>query len=99
MGGDNKPGRVIYATLPIRRIGEGLLFASRFAETFEDVDQIALHCRFTETKGSAALLLPPHQFPLDYPLVLREGHPLPVAQDEDHIDGAGYSATGTRQSC
>ena len=48
---DNTPGRVIYIPLPIWRIGEGLLFASRFAETFEEVDQIALHCRFTGLKG------------------------------------------------
>ena len=48
---DNNPGRVFYITLPIWRIGEGLLFASRFAETFEEVDQIALHCRFTGLKG------------------------------------------------
>ena len=48
---DNIPGRAFYITLPIWRIGEGLLFASRFAETFEEVDQIALHCRFTGLKG------------------------------------------------
>ena len=50
-GGDNKPGRVFYTPLPIRRIGEGLLFASRFAGTFEEVDQIALYCRFTGLQG------------------------------------------------
>ena len=48
---DTTPGRVIYIPLPIWRIGEGLLFASRFAETFEEVDQIALHCRFTGLEG------------------------------------------------
>ena len=48
---DSTPGRVFYIPLPILRIGEGLLFASRFAETFEEVDQIALHCRFTGLKG------------------------------------------------
>ena len=50
-GRDNTPGRVFFSTFPIWRIGEGLLFASRFAETFEEVDQIALHCRFTGLKG------------------------------------------------
>ncbi len=48
---DITPGRAFYIPLPIWRIGEGLLFASRFAETFEEVDQIALHCRFTGLKG------------------------------------------------
>ena len=46
----NAPSTVIYTTLPILRIGEGLLFASRFAETFGDVDQIAVYCRFTGLK-------------------------------------------------
>ena len=39
------------ATLPILHIGEGLIFASRFAETFEEVDQIAIHCHFTGLEG------------------------------------------------
>ena len=47
----NTPGTVVYKTLPILHIGEGLLFASRFAETFEEVDQIAIHCRFTGLEG------------------------------------------------
>lgn len=45
---DHKPpGRMFHTTLPIWRVGEGLLFASRFAATFEEVDQIAVYCRFT----------------------------------------------------
>ena len=44
------PGHVFHTTLPIWRIGEGLLFASRFAETFEEVDKIAVYCRFTGLK-------------------------------------------------
>lgn len=45
---DHKPpGRMFHATLPIWRVGEGLLFASRLAATFEEVDQIAVYCRFT----------------------------------------------------
>ena len=46
-GQDNAPGRLVFATSPILCIGEGLLFANRFAETFDEVDQIAVHCRFT----------------------------------------------------
>ncbi len=48
---DNDPGHVFYTSTPVLRIGEGLLFASRFAETFEEVDQIAVHCRFTGLEG------------------------------------------------
>lgn len=49
---DNKPpGRVFHTTLPIWRVGEGLLFASRLAETFEEADKIAVYCRFTGLKG------------------------------------------------
>ena len=59
-GRDNTPGRVFYNNLPILRIGEGLLFASRFAETFEEVDQIVLHCRFKGLEGRS-LMVPPGQ--------------------------------------
>ncbi len=48
---DNDPGHVFYTSTPVLRIGEGLLFASRFAETFEEVDQIAVHCRFMGLEG------------------------------------------------
>ncbi len=41
------PGAAIDVTLPVWRIGEGILFASRLAETFEDVDAVAIECRFT----------------------------------------------------
>ena len=49
---DGEPTRVAAGTaidviLPVWRIGEGILFASRLAETFEDVDAIAIECRFT----------------------------------------------------
>ncbi|MDE2741855.1 MAG: ATP-binding protein [Gemmatimonadota bacterium] len=47
----NEPGRVVYTTTPVLSIGEGLLFASRLAETFEEVNQIAIHCRFTGLEG------------------------------------------------
>ena len=57
-GRDNEPGRMVYTTLPIRRLGEGLLFASRFAKKFEEVDQIAFHCRFTGLQGRQ-LTMPP----------------------------------------
>jgi len=40
-------GAAIDLTMPVWRVGEGLLFASRFAETFEGVDAIAIECTFT----------------------------------------------------
>jgi Putative DNA-binding domain len=42
-----RPGASIDVTLPVWRVGEGLLFAARLAETFEDVEAIAVECRFT----------------------------------------------------
>ena len=42
-----QPGAAIDVTLPIWRVGEGILFAARLAETFEDVEAIAIECRFT----------------------------------------------------
>jgi hypothetical protein len=41
------PGTAIDITLPVWRVSEGILFAARFAETFEDVEAIAVECRFT----------------------------------------------------
>ena len=60
-GRDNAPGRVVYTTTPILCIGEGLLFASRFAETFGDVDQIAVYCRFAGLKDRS-IEWPPWDF-------------------------------------
>jgi hypothetical protein len=42
-----QPGVSIDVTLPIWRVGEGILFAARLAETYEDVEAIAIECRFT----------------------------------------------------
>lgn len=41
------PGSAIDCTLPVWRVGEGILFAARLAETFAGVDAIAVRCRFT----------------------------------------------------
>jgi hypothetical protein len=43
-------GAAINLTTPVWRVGEGLLFASRFAETFERVESIAIECTFTGLK-------------------------------------------------
>lgn len=45
------PGTGMDLTLPVWRIGEGLLFAARLAETFDGVDRIAIRCRFTGLEG------------------------------------------------
>ena len=55
---DESPGQVLYVTSPISRIAEGLLFASRFAERFEEVEQIAIHCRFRSLKGRRIAIAP-----------------------------------------
>lgn len=45
-------GTAIDLTMPVWRIGEGLLFASRLAETFEEVESIAIECTFSGRNGS-----------------------------------------------
>lgn len=45
------PGHLFDVTLPVWRIAEGLLFARRLAESFEDVDAIATWCHFTGLNG------------------------------------------------
>ena len=50
-GQDSPGGKFLDLASPIFRIGEGLLFASRLAESFEEVDEIAVHCRFTGLNG------------------------------------------------
>lgn len=42
-----QPGTAIDITLPVWRIAEGLLFAYRLAEAFEDVESIGIDCRFS----------------------------------------------------
>lgn len=46
-----EPGQVFDITLPVWRIAEGVLFARRFAETYEDVESILICCRFTGLQG------------------------------------------------
>jgi hypothetical protein len=51
---DNRPaGRVFDVTLPVWRVGEATLFAVRLAETFADVDSIAIRCRYTGLNNRA----------------------------------------------
>jgi hypothetical protein len=53
-GLDNRrPGTCLDVTLPVWRVGEGLLFAARLAETFNDVEQIVIHCRYKGLRGRA----------------------------------------------
>ena len=46
-----RAGEVFDMTLPVWRIAEGILFAGRFAGTFDGVDEIAIQCRFTGLNG------------------------------------------------
>lgn len=46
-----QPGAFFDVTLPVWRIAEGLLFARRLAEAYQDVDAIAIWCRFTGLNG------------------------------------------------
>ena len=50
---DNKDyaGKMIAVNIPVWRVGEGILFASRFARTYENIEQIAIRCRFTALNG------------------------------------------------
>jgi hypothetical protein len=50
---DRPPGTCMDMAVPVWRVGEGLLFATRLAETFEGVKQILVRCRFTGLKGRA----------------------------------------------
>ena len=53
--------RMLYPTSMIWRIGEGLLFVSRFAKSYGVVDQIAVYCRFTGLKGRCICTHPGRQ--------------------------------------
>ena len=44
-------GEVVDLTLPIWRVGEALLFAERFAATFDEVHEIFIYARFTGLQG------------------------------------------------
>jgi len=53
----NPPGQLFDVTFPVWRIGEGILFASRFAETFDGVEGLAVRCRFTGLSGRSLVSL------------------------------------------
>jgi hypothetical protein len=50
---DRQPGTCLDVTLPVWRVGEGLLFAARLAETYEGIDQILIRCCFSGLRGRA----------------------------------------------
>ena len=52
-------GEMFDVAIPILRVGEAVLFASRFAEEYEGVEQIAIRCRFSGLAGrSLAPIIP-----------------------------------------
>lgn len=78
-----EPGTVIDVTLPVWRIGEGLLFANRLAATFEDVEAIAIECRFTGL--------------LERSLTSINGSRAVFNEDVSHTDALVLTATATPQ--
>lgn len=58
---DRRKGTAMDLTLPVWRIGEGLLFAARLAEDFDDVDHIAIRCRFTGLNGRELVSINGHR--------------------------------------
>lgn len=51
------PGRAIDVTLPVWRVGEGMLFAARLADTFEEISAIAVRCFFTGLRDRTLMSL------------------------------------------
>ncbi len=45
------PGKLFDVGMPIDKIADGILFASRFAEEFTGVEQITIRCKFTGLSG------------------------------------------------
>ena len=72
----SEPGTEFSNAIPSIKIAEGLLFARRLAALFENVEQIAIRCRFTGLKDRSLLLV-------DYPVPFTEVGP--VAQDSEVI--------------
>ena len=46
-----EPGKVLYDSSLIWRLGEGILFSNRYAKTFNKIEQIMIYCHFTGIKG------------------------------------------------
>ncbi len=46
-----EPGTLLDVSSPISRVGEALLFANRFGESFEDVEHIEISCQFSGLAG------------------------------------------------
>ena len=74
------PGGTFDINLAVRRIGEGLLFASRLAETFGEVEQIAVYCRFTGLAGRQLTALNTDDIPLVTPHSCRADNVILEAQ-------------------
>ena len=86
---DNAVGKTIDVSIPVWRVGEVLLFANRFAETFDTVEQIAIQCRFTGLNGRRLDSKPKYSLLNSY-----VSHTDAIILKEQV-----YPATGTRQPC
>jgi hypothetical protein len=51
------PDSVLDITEPVRRLGEGAMFATRLSETFADVEAIAIRARYTGLEGRTLVSL------------------------------------------
>ena len=51
------PGRAFDVGMTIQRVGEALIFARAWAETFEGVEQISFRCRLTGLNGRSLIYL------------------------------------------
>lgn len=54
-------GEIFDVEIPILKVGESILFASRFAEEYEGVEQIAIRCRFTGLSGRSLVPIIPFE--------------------------------------
>ena len=83
---ENAVGKTIDISIPVWRVGEVLLFANRFAETFNAVEQIAIQCRFTGLNGRRLVSKPKYSLFNSYvshtdAIILKEQVTLQQAQD------------------
>lgn len=60
------PGTAIDLTLPIWRVGEALLFARRFAATYDGIDRITARVRWSGLEGRTLRTMSGNRIPMSY---------------------------------
>ncbi|WP_322896130.1 MULTISPECIES: ATP-binding protein [unclassified Yoonia] len=66
-----EPGTAFDIVLPIWRVGEALLFARRIAATYEGVEEIAAHVKWSGLDGRALRAMSRNRMPMSYDRVSR----------------------------